>query len=268
MRDSMVPRSRNVYGHQYAGRRWERPCEKVLMDRAKVQDLHPVAILAQAILAQGLFVWLSFTSLSAVVFMPRKGWTSMEVPNGWFQVLIGPRPPAQGGEGGEGFEGRRREPAQVAAAEEDPTEDAKCRSSDSAQGGNVSGRSGGSGAPESCEARSCPQNTWGRGRYISGSAGSVEEGTVAGSGAPSVRAHRGNEKFHFEVSEARGTGQTGYSQSEGGVGGGCFPRPWTKTTTTPLQISRTRHVSAKYGFRGVRVGEASNLVHMILMTSR
>ena len=60
----------------------------------------------------------------------------------------------------------------------------------------------------------------GGGRNVSDLAGSVEEGTVAGTGAPCVRAQRINEKFHFAVPEARGTGQTRRSQRQGGC---CLP---------------------------------------------
>ena len=58
-------------------------------------------LLAQAILlkihlafAGGELVF-SFASQVRRRFMPRKGWTTMAVPDGWLQVLRGPRPPSQ-----------------------------------------------------------------------------------------------------------------------------------------------------------------------------
>ena len=36
----------------------------------------------------------SFASWQAAVFMPRKGWSVMPTPAGWFEVIRGPRPPS------------------------------------------------------------------------------------------------------------------------------------------------------------------------------
>ena len=43
---------------------------------------------------QLVFRCVSFaSSVSRGIFMPRKGWTALETPNGWFQKIRGPRPP-------------------------------------------------------------------------------------------------------------------------------------------------------------------------------
>ena len=40
-------------------------------------------------------VWFLFESQMRRIFMVRKGWTAMDVPSGWVQILRGPRPPSQ-----------------------------------------------------------------------------------------------------------------------------------------------------------------------------
>ena len=40
------------------------------------------------------FVLFSFASQESCGFMPRKGWSVMPTPAGWFEVIRGPRPPS------------------------------------------------------------------------------------------------------------------------------------------------------------------------------
>ena len=116
------------------------------------------------------------------------------------------------------------QPAKAGATYKDSIEGAKLQTRSRSQGSSVSRRRRGSGAPECREAPICPRDSGERGRNVSDFVGSVEEGRVAGAGRSSVGAHRIDEKFHFAIPEARGTGQTRCSQSQGGVGGGrCVP---------------------------------------------
>ena len=41
------------------------------------------------------FVWHFYFSIPVSRSMVRKGWSAMDVPSGWVQVLRGPRPPSQ-----------------------------------------------------------------------------------------------------------------------------------------------------------------------------
>ena len=63
--------------------------------RASLEPFWLKAILAQGqtclcLCEAGVFI----VRPCKLVSMPRKGWTVMEVPNGWYEVLRGPRPPS------------------------------------------------------------------------------------------------------------------------------------------------------------------------------
>ena len=63
--------------------------EEGLSDRTMQNDAI-CQVLSTLVQALDTFARVSFTSLC----VPRKGWSVMEVPNGWYEVLRGPHPPS------------------------------------------------------------------------------------------------------------------------------------------------------------------------------